>query len=97
MGGIKEERLYEEYLFNADKTDFRNKQDDEHTSFMKEETEIKYSDFVNGDIGFTLLDILGPNLSFASKCRFSFFKIIGVPILLKVSRITVCSRCILFQ
>lgn len=42
-------------VFNADKTNYSVNLDDGHTLAMKGNTEVKYSDVVNGDMGMTIM------------------------------------------
>ena len=59
MRGFSEKTLDEDCVFNADETHFSVNLDDGHTLAMKGDTEVKYSDVVNGDMGVTMMVMLG--------------------------------------
>ena len=59
MRGFSEKTLDEDCVFNADETHFSVNLDDGHTLAMKGDTEVKYSDVVNGDMGMTMMVMLG--------------------------------------
>lgn len=70
--GFSQKVLDEDCLFNADETHFSVNLDDGHTLAMKGDKNVKYSDVVSGDMGMTMMVMLGGG----SKPRFEIPMII---------------------
>lgn len=59
MRGFKDKTFDEDCVFNADETHFCVNLDDGRTLAMKGDTGVKYSDVVSGDVGMTMMFMLG--------------------------------------